>query len=253
MTGPRSWRLVRARRDAVPASVRRFNQRAQERRWRAARPWLVGAAGLGLAGLLGWLVYGTPLLGVRHVTVHGTGVLSPEEVRAAAGIRDGMPLASLDLSAVRHRVAALPPVRVATVERDWPSTIVIAVTERVGIAAVRRADHRFDLVDDSGVAFHTVPADPGLPALQLPAPAPGDPTTKAALQVLGALTPELRAQLVTLVADSPARIRLDLHGDRKVIWGDATENGDKALAATRLLSYPGSVIDVSSPQFVTIR
>jgi len=54
-------------------------------------------------GLLGWLVYGTPLLGVRHVTVQGTGVLRPEEVRAAAAIRDGTPLASLDLAAVRRR------------------------------------------------------------------------------------------------------------------------------------------------------
>jgi cell division protein FtsQ len=252
VTGPRSWRLVRARRDAVPGSVRRFNQRAQERRWQAARPWLVGAAGVGLVGLLGWLVYGTPVLGVRHVTVQGTGVLTPEEVRAVAAIHDGTPLASLDLGSVRRRVAALPPVREAKVERDWPSTIVITVTERVGVAAVRRADHRFDLMDASGVAFHTVPADPGLPAVQLAAPAPGDPTTSAALSVLAALTPELRGQLVTLVVDSPARIRLELRGDRKVIWGDATENGDKALAATRLLSYPGTVIDVSSPQFVTI-
>jgi cell division protein FtsQ len=193
------------------------------------------------------------VLGVRHVEVRGAVILTPDEVRQAAAVPDGTPLASLDLAAVRRRVAGLPPVRAATVMRDWPATIVIAVTERVGIAAVRRADHHFDVVDDSGVAFRTVQADPGLPILQLPAPAPGDPTTKAALQVLGALTPELRAQLVTLVADSPARIRLELRGDRRVIWGDATENGDKALAATRLLSYPGTVIDVSSPQFVTIR
>ena len=41
MSGPRRWRLVRARSDAVPASVRRFNQRAQQRRMQAARPWLV--------------------------------------------------------------------------------------------------------------------------------------------------------------------------------------------------------------------
>jgi cell division protein FtsQ len=179
-------------------------------------------------------------------------LLTAEQVRAAAAIPDGTPLASLDLAAVRRRVAALPPVRAARVERDWPSTIVVAVTERVGVAAVRRADRSVDVIDESGVAFRTVAADPGLPVLQLPAPAPGDPTTRAALLVLGALTPELHAQLVTLVADSPARIRLELRGDRRVIWGDATENGDKAVAATRLLSYPGTVIDVSAPQFVTI-
>src|SRR5689334_8397499 len=130
----RRWRLVRARPEAVPASVRRFNQRAKQRRWRAARPWLVGAAGLGLAGPLGWLVYGTPVLGVRHVSVHGATFVSPDEVRTAAAVRAGTPLASLDLSAVRRRVATLAPVRAARIERDWPSTVLIVITERVPVA-----------------------------------------------------------------------------------------------------------------------
>ena len=246
------WRLVRARPEAVPASVRRFNQRAKQRRWRAVRPWVVGAAGLGLVGLLGWVVYATPLLGVRHVTVRGSTLLTPDQVRAAAAISDGTPLASLDLAAVRRRVAALPPVRAARVDRDWPSTIVISVTERVAVAAVSRADGRFDLIDDAGVAFRTVPDRSALPVLQLAAPRPGDPTTEAALGVLAALTPQLRGALMTLSADSPAHIRLQLRGDRQVIWGDGTDNAAKAQAATRLLGYPGKVIDVSAPQFVTI-
>jgi cell division protein FtsQ len=252
MSGPRRWRLVRARKDAVPASVRRFNERARERRWRAARPWLVGAAGLALVGLAGWLVYATPVLGVRHVAVRGTRALSPDEVRAAAAIRDGTPLASLDLDTVRRRVSALPPVRAATVERDWPWTVQIVVTERSAVGQLRQTGGRYDLIDASGVVFRTVPVDPGLPTLKLAAPDPADPTTKAALQVLAALTPKLRVALVALVADSPARIRLELRDNRLVIWGDATENADKAQAATRLLGYPGTVIDVSAPQFVTI-
>ena len=173
-------------------------------------------------------------------------------MRAAAGIRVGTPLASLDLGAVRRRVATLPAVRSATVERDWPSQVLIVIIERVAVGQLSRTDGRFDLIDASGVAFHTVPSDAGLPVLKLAAPHPGDPTTTAALAVLAALTPDLRAQLVSLTADSPARIRLQLRGDREVIWGDATENPAKAQAAAGLLNYPGKVIDVSSPQFVTV-
>jgi cell division protein FtsQ len=253
MTGPRRWRLVRARSDAVPASVRRFNQRAQQRRIRAARPWLVGAAALGLAGLLGWLVYGTPLLGVRHVQVRGTALLDPDRVRDAAAIPDGTPLASLDLHAVQRRVAALTPVRRATVTRDWPYTVVIEVTERTGYAALHRSDQGYEIMDDSGLVFRTVPVEPGLPLVKLAAPGPADASTQAVLQVLAVLTPQLRGQLLTLVADGPARIRLELRGDRQVIWGDATENADKAKVATVLLGHPGSVIDVSAPQFATVR
>jgi cell division protein FtsQ len=244
--------LVRARSDAVPASVRRFNQRAQQRRRQAARPWLVGAALLGLAGLLGWLVYGTPLLGVRHVVVRGAAVVSVDEVRAAAAIPEGTPLASVDLGAVQRRVAALTPVRQASATRDWPFTVVIEVTERTGVAALPQPDHTFDVIDASGVVFRSVPTDPGLPALKLTAPGPADVTTQAALQVLAALSPELRGQLVTMVADSPARIRLELRGNRRIIWGDATENDAKVVAATGLLKQPGTVIDVSAPEFATV-
>jgi cell division protein FtsQ len=252
MSGGRRWRLVRARRDAIPASVRRFNQRAQERRWQAARPWLVAAAGLGLVGLLAWLVYGTPALGVRHVDVRGASVVTVEEVRAAAAIPDGTPLASLDLGAVQRRVAALMPVREAHVTRDWPFTVRIDVRERTGVAAIPQSDNTFSIIDASGVVFRDVPANPGLPALKLTAPGPADPTTQAALTVLAALHPPLRDALVALVADSPARIRLELQGNREIIWGDATENDAKATAATTLLGQPGVVIDVSAPQFATV-
>jgi len=252
VTGPRRWRLVRARSDAVPASVRRFNQRAAQRRRQAARPWLVAAAALALAGLLGWLVYGTPVLGVRHLVVRGNVLVSTEEVARAAAVPDGTPLASVDLGAVQRRVAALTPVRQAHATRDWPFTVVIEVSERVGVAALSRSDHTFAVIDASGVVFRAVPTDPGLPALKLAAPGPADPTTRAALQVLAALTPQLRDQLVTLVADSPARIRLELRGNRKIIWGDATDNPAKVTAATGLLRQQGEVIDVSAPQFATV-
>lgn len=253
MTGPRRWRLVRARTDAVPASVRRFNQRAQQRRREAARPWLVGAALLGLAGLVAWLVYGTPLFGVRHLVVRGNAVVSVEEVHAAAAVPDGTPLASVDLGAVQRRVAALTPVLTARATRDWPFTVVIDVTERTGVAALPQPDHTFKVIDAHGVVFRSVPTDPGLPALRLAAPGPADVTTRAALQVLAALSPELRGQLLALVADSPARIRLELRGNRKIIWGDATENDAKVVAATGLLRQPGMVIDVSAPEFATVQ
>ncbi len=249
----RRWRLVRARRDAIPASVRRFNQRAQQRRLQTVRPWLVAGAGLALVGLLVWLVYGTPVLGVRHVEVRGNALVSADEVRAAAGIPDGTPLASLDLHAVQQRVAALAPVRQATVARDWPFTVRIQVTERTGVAALPQPDQTYRIIDGSGVVFRTVPADPGLPTLELATPGPADPTTQAALTVLAALPPALRDRLATLKADSPAHIRLELRGDREIIWGDATDNDAKAVAATSLLAQQGKVIDVSAPQFATVR
>jgi cell division protein FtsQ len=90
--------------------------------------------------------------------------------------------------------------------------------------------------------------------VKLARPGPDDVTTRAALRVLAALTPTLRGQLVALVADAPARIRLDLTGGRTVVWGDAEDSDTKARVATGLLARPGTVIDVSSaPDVVAVR
>jgi cell division protein FtsQ len=254
MTEPhRRWRLVRASQDAVPASVRRFNQRARRRRLRAATPWLAGLLAIAVAALIGWLVYGTSVLGVRHVVVEGNVQVSTAQVLDAAAVPSGAPLASLDLGGVAQRVRSLAPVRTAQVTRSWPATVVIDVTERVGVAVLHRPDAKYDVIDAEGVIFARVPTQNGLPTVRLAHPGPDDPSTRAALAVLAALTGVLRDRLATLVADSPTTIRLELTDNRVVIWGDATQNATKARVATSLLGRPGTTIDVSAPDVVTVR
>ncbi len=249
----RRWQLVRARAEAVPASVRRFNQRARQRRLRTARPWLVAAAALAVLGLLGWVLYRTPVLGVHTVRVTGNTLVSADDVQRAAAIRSGTPLAGLDLSKIGARVVAgLPPVRTAKVTRDWPGAVVITVTERVGVATAQRADKRWLVLDASAVGFQDLAAVPDLPVLVLANPGRSDASTVAALAVLAALTPELRDALVQLKAPTPNAIRLELTKNREIIWGDATQNDAKAKDATALLSHSDSVIDVSAPDVVTV-
>jgi cell division protein FtsQ len=252
--GGRRWRLVRARGDAVPASVRRFSARARARRLRAARPWLLALAVLAVLGGLYAVVFATPLLGVADVRVRGVHLLTADEVRAAVAVRPGTPLARVDLAAVTRRVDRLSPVARATVSRDWPDALTVRVVERTPAAAVP-VGGGFTIVDADGVAFDSVPQRPaGLPVVAVPAPGPSDPTTRAALTVLGALTPELRAALVSLVADAPTRIRLELSGGRSIIWGDASASVAKAQTVTGLLAArgKGKVIDVSALPVVTM-
>jgi len=251
--GDRRWRLVRAGPDAVPSSVRRFMRRARRRRLRAALPWAVTTAALVVAGLAAWLVYGSTVLGVKEVQVTGTDLLAPEYVREIVAVPANRPLARVDLAGVRRRVEALTQVDRVTVTRDWPGTLVVAVQERTAVAVVPRGK-QFVLVDGEGVAYHTVGERPAhLPFVRLGDPRPGDLATRSALQVLGALTDELRDQLTELVVEAPARIRLELRRDREVIWGDATESATKAKVATLLLARDGKTIDVSAPDVVTIR
>ena len=252
MAEPR-WRLVRARRDAVPASVRRFGARARRNRLRVAVPWLVAAAAVVLVGAAGVVVWFTPALSVDTVRVVGADLVTPDEVRAAAGIGRGTPLARVDVDAVRRRVAALPPVWRVRVGRDLPGTVEIRVTERTPAAVVERPDGLW-MIDAAGVVYApAAPRPPGLVLLRIPAPAAGDPTTRAALTVLRALPPALLEPLAALAADAPARVRLELADGRTIIWGDASENEAKVRVAVVLLTRPGKTIDVSAPDLVTIR
>ncbi|WP_422732972.1 cell division protein FtsQ/DivIB [Micromonospora sp. WMMD558] len=252
--GPaRRWQLVRAGSDAVPASTRRFMARARQRRMRAALPWAVAAGVLALAGLVAWTVLGTGLFGVREVRVEGATLVTPVQVRDAAGVADGTPLARVDLAGTARRIGALPAVERAHVIRDWPDALVVRVTERTGVAVVPRGE-QFVVVDGAGVVFRTLAERPGgLPLVRLAAPGPGDADTRAALDVLAALTPQLRAELVDVTVEGLARITLNLRGERRVVWGDATRGEDKARVATALLDREAATIDVSAPDVVTFR
>ncbi|SDZ07726.1 cell division protein FtsQ [Micromonospora pattaloongensis] len=251
--GARRWRLVRAGTDAVPPSVRRFMRRARQRRLRAAMPWAVVGGVLAFAGLVAWIVFGTAVFGVREVRVTGGQILTAVEVRNAAAVPDGVSLARVDVAAVRERVAALAPVERVTVVRDWPRTVLVQVVERTPVAVVPQRQG-FVVVDAAGVPFRTLAERPAeLPLARVVAPGRDDPATRAALQVLGALTPELRSQLQEVAVAGPARITVKLRGGRTIVWGDASDNETKARVAGALLSREGRTIDVSAPDVVTVR
>ncbi len=71
----------------------------------------------------------SPLMSVRSVEFVGDGVLSSEEVLAQAGIQEGRPLLRVDTAAAAQRVAGMPRVAEARVRREYPSTVVVSVTE----------------------------------------------------------------------------------------------------------------------------
>ncbi|GHJ44950.1 hypothetical protein Cs7R123_22920 [Catellatospora sp. TT07R-123] len=264
----RRWRLVRAGTDAIPPALRQFMRRQfawrqallrnrgrlRPRRRRVLLARLAAATVLALvAGVLGWLVFASPVLGVHEIYVEGALILDADQVREAAAVPLDTPLARVDTDAVAARVAALPPALSVEVSRSWPSTLVITVTERTAVAGVP-VGKKYDLFDDHGVIYRTVSSLPaGLVRVRLATPGPQDVSTQSALVVIRALTKELRAELDTLVVDGPARIRLELRGDRIVTWGDAEESADKARVATSLLRKPDKLIDVSGvPDVVTL-
>ncbi len=140
-----------------------------------------------------WALLGSSLLVVRHVRVTGNRLVPAAQVRSAAGIRAGQPLAHVNTAAAARRVEGIPAVLSATVGRSWPDTIVITVRERTAQLAVPAAGG-YDLVDEYGVTVRWASRKPaGMPLLS-PAPAVlrGNPDVRAAALVLRQLPGALR-------------------------------------------------------------
>jgi len=127
---------------------------------RSRRKLIVGAVIVALlAGFATWLVGFSSVFGVHTVVVSGEHRLTEQRVLAAAQVSSGTPLLQLDTAAIRSRVEALPDVASATVTTSFPSTVRIAITERVPVGVVKEHG-QFALVDRTGDQFRTVRTRP---------------------------------------------------------------------------------------------
>lgn len=217
---------------------------------------LVAALLLVAVGTAAWVLLASSLLAVDEVRVSGTAELTAQEVLLAAAIRPGMPLLRLDTTAAERRVQGLRRVSGAEVSRSLTGTVEVAVTERIPVAVLQAPDG-FHLVDATATDFATEPdLMPGLPALRVPPAAPGEPTPEpvmeAAIKVLTGLPQPLRDQVRTVAASSPVDVTLLLTEGREVRWGAPDQGERKAAVLGALLTQPGDVYDVTSPDLPTI-
>nr|BBF96259.1 cell division protein ftsQ [Mycobacterium interjectum] len=209
---------------------------------------VVAVVGVGL----GLVLYFTPAMSARDIVVTGTGTVTREEVLDAARVRPGTPLLQINTNQVAERVAAIRRVASARVQRQYPSALRISIVERVPLVVKDFPDGPH-LFDRDGVDFATAPPPPALPYIDVADPGPTDPATKAALQVLIALRPEVSGQVARIAAPSVASITLTLGDGRVVIWGTTDRTEEKAEKLAALLTQPGRTYDVSSPDLPTVK
>jgi cell division protein FtsQ len=242
-------------------SVAALPSRRRERTVRPLRRLLRAGVAVVLVVGAAWALLASPLLAVRQVQVDGTATLQPGLVREAAGIAEGTPLLRVDVAAAQARVARLPQVASAEVNRGWPDRVVITVVERVALAVVGTPGRRA-LVDADGVLFDTITgsAPRGVVPIEVASPGPGDPATMAALSAVAALPPAVRTQVTVVAATGAGEIAVSLKDGTEVRWGSAERAQAKASALAGLLQQiaagrldPAATIDVSTPDDVVLR
>lgn len=208
-----------------------------------------------------WLLYGSDLVRVERVSVTGTDVLTPDQVREAADVPLGEQLVSVDTGAIERRTAeALPRIDTVEVVRSWPDEIALRVTERTAVLLVHQGG-KFVEVDDEGVRFATVEKAPkGVPALETDLSRSGsaaaslrrfgeDRLVREAVRVAGAVPESLAPEIRTVKVRSYDDISLELTDGRTVDWGSSERGARKARALAALMKAEPDArhFDVSVP------
>lgn len=234
---------------------RSLRTRPPRRQW----PWVLGISLLLiLAGGGAYVAYRTPVFGLQQLEVVAasgdlTGDVS-DSVKAAADIPPGTPLITVDLGSLRQRVMGVPQIATASVVRHWPNSLVITVTQRRA-AAVTMANGSLYLLDGTGFPYLKVTraqVPPGLLTIALATPGQHDPSTLAALSVIGAVKAPILGSVTSISARSAYDVELQLRDGRSVIWGSPDDGARKMQILPAVLTRPGKIFDVSDPDIVTV-
>jgi cell division protein FtsQ len=235
-------------------------------------------ASVGILAAIAWALLGDRLLVVRVITVSGTRLVTPAQVREMADVPAGTPLIRVDTAQVAARVEGIRQVASARVSKDWPDGLSITVTERVPVVAIRMAGGGYDLVDHDGVIVTYQRAKPtALPLFQTALPVTqlrGNPDVATASAVLAELPPWLHHEVAKVAVTSavggvggaasgsgsveeasvPAgSVILYIGTDQTVVWGGPDMAGMKAGELAILMRDRASYYDVSDPQTAVTR
>lgn len=100
---------------------------------------------------------------VRNIQIEGLRVIDEDEILLQSGLEHGNVL-YLDTNAVSARIEEIPYVRECAIRRIFPDTVVIQITERVGIVTLQ-LNSRSYLIDEHAVVLseydqHEAPQTP---------------------------------------------------------------------------------------------
>jgi cell division protein FtsQ len=201
-----------------------------------------------------WMATRSPLLDVDHLTVRGNERVPTEELLRAAGLDRGDPMVWLDEGEATSAIEALPWVRDARVEREWPDTVRVTVRERRAVAWSDAGDGRAFLVDPHARVLAVEPAPPhALPQLLDVAtigPIGGTITPVEGARVAGMLHGLVQAGTRTIATDR-GRVTLQTASGQEIRLGRPTQLRAKVRAAVAVLGAPQAAgkayVDVSAP------
>ena len=222
---------------------------------RSRRARAVVAFGLGVIGAGGLFLSHSSVFHVRHVEVTGAAHRSRADIVRLSGVTHATNAIWLDERAVELRLEQDPWIGEATVSTSFPWTVHVEVAERIPAAAVDRGTGRL-LVATDGTPLGLAGRISGLPIIVMPPTGALEgepPSLQPAARAIGALPPEILAQVRQVMVSLAGALELHLIGGLRVEFGPATEIAAKARAIASALAWssdegrPLAVLNVVAP------
>jgi cell division protein FtsQ len=200
-----------------------------------------------IAVFVWWSLYLSKWFIAQEISVTGIERLTIEQISTLAEVPIGNSLMSIDTAAMAAQLMSMPEIEVATVERGWPHTILIKVTERTPIAVAATASG-FNLIDSQGHNAGVVAAPPA--GLLIISAQPDSNAMLGAIKTLAAIPAQW--QLIGLSAPTQDSIVATLGSGAVITFGSSERAADKVEVAQALMEKGYSVINVSAPDAATV-
>lgn len=210
----------------------------------------------------------------RDIEVSGTEHLSRSEIVRLAAVSKATNVVWLDDGSIERTLEAHPWVADAEVDVALPATIRIEIVERIPVAVVRDGLAR-SLVAADGTPLGTASRIRDLPTIHLPMATGVDgrawpdgataivygarPTPRGAAAVLGAMSSDLRADVVSVRVLVDGTMTMGLSSGVHVRYGEASAPAAKAQALERILAWGRATgetvanVNVTSPRAPAVR
>lgn len=253
----RDARVARKRRKLLErAEVRRFTRRSRHRR----AAWLTAGGVVVVLGVSILIAVFSPLMALRTIEIKGTSRVDDAALRQALSEQIGTPLARLDFAAIKQDIAGFPLIESYVTEEEPPHTLVVTVTERSPVVAVKTGDS-YALVDPAGIVVQSAPQQPDtMPLADLGQVELGSSVFRTMTEVVLALPSTVRAQVSGVSASTADDVTLTMKDGSKVVWGSPDDSDAKAALLDALVKDhagrdPGTAVeyDVSAPDNGIIR
>jgi cell division protein FtsQ len=239
----------------------------------ALRPGVVALVTLtAVAG--GFLLSRSSFAHARGIEVSGAEHLSRSEIVRLAAVSKATNVVWLDDGSIERSLEAHPWVADAEVDVALPATIRIDIVERTPVALVRDGLAR-TLVAADGTRLGTASRIRDLPTIHLPMAAGVDarpwpdgasaiahgarPTPRGAAVALGAMSSDLRADVVSVRVLVDGTMTMRLASGVHVRYGEPSAPAAKAKALERILAWGSATgetvahVNVTSPRAPAVR